>query len=386
MSRIQNGYLYEASGAFFVRYYARKIIDGTVQRVQSSHRLCEKNDKYYALNAKAVKLLRNEFMATVNQQRPSSQQQDIGIVTFWEQHYLPYCEEVLPLTGEPRKKASTVRGYKQIWKQHLEAHFSGMTLQEYDPAMGTRFLQTLTATQGKVTLKHIKALGSSLFGYACQEEIVKFNPFLGVKLPDDAIESKPTKHYTMEQAEDMISALVGHVDAQLVLALSCFLGLRPGETAALRWEDFDSESIHIRRSVVCGIVGTPKTLESGASLPLIDQVRVPLELWRMKSGNPSSGWVFSSRNDTPIDLHNLINRVIKPVLKEAGINYFSGLYAGRRGACTAVVEATGGNYAVARALLRHKSMALTLSTYKKKITPAAFKAGMKLFQNTITPS
>jgi integrase len=386
MSRIQNGYLYEASGAFFVRYYARKIVAGKVQRVQSSHRLCSKDEKYYALNAKAVKLLRNEFMQTVNQQRPSSQRQDMDITAFWEQHYLPYCEEVLPLTGEPRKKASTMLGYKQIWKQHLSSHFSGMTLQEYDPAMVTRFLRSLTGTQGKVTLKHIKAVGSSLFGYACQEEILKFNPFFGVKLPDDAIESKRTKHYTMEQAEDMISALVEHVDAQLILALCCFLGLRPGETAALRWEDFDAESVHIRRSVVRGVIGTPKTLESLASLPLIDQVRVPLELWRMKSGNPTSGWVFSSRNDTPIDLHNLINRVIRPVLKEAGINYFSGLYAGRRGACTAVVEATGGNYAVARALLRHKSMALTLSTYKKKITPAAFKAGMKLFQNTITPS
>ena len=252
--------------------------------------------------------------------------------------------------------------------------------------MGTRFLRSLTSTQGKTTLKHVKALGGSLFGYACQEGILKFNPFLGVKLPDDAIESKETKHYTMEQAEDMISALVDHVDCQLILALSCFLGLRPGETAALRWEDFDAESIHIRRSVVCGIVGTPKTLEPVACLPLIDQARVPLELWRMKSGNPSTGWVISSRNDTPIDLHNLINRVIKPVLKEAGINYFTGLYAGRRGACTAVVEATGGNYAVAQALLRHKSMVVTLNTYKKQITPAAFKAGMKLFQNTITTS
>ena len=127
MSRIQNGYLYEASSAFFVRYYARKIVDGKVQRVQSSRRLCAKDAKYYALNAKAVKLLRNEFMQTVNQQRPSGQQQDMDITTFWKDRYLPYYEEILPLTSEPRKKASTVRGYKQIWKQHLSSHFSGLT-------------------------------------------------------------------------------------------------------------------------------------------------------------------------------------------------------------------------------------------------------------------
>jgi integrase len=131
-------------------------------------------------------------------------------------------------------------------------------------------------------------------------------------MPDDAIESSQTQHYTLEEAENIVSALVNHVDCQLVMALSCFLGLRPGEIAALRWEDFDPESVNIRRSVVRGNVGTPKTPESTLSLPLIDQVRVPLGLWRRRSNNPKDGWVFPSRSDTPVDLHNLIARVIKP--------------------------------------------------------------------------
>jgi len=47
MGRIQAGHVYEASGAFFVRYYATAIVDGTSARVQRSERLCEKNDKYH---------------------------------------------------------------------------------------------------------------------------------------------------------------------------------------------------------------------------------------------------------------------------------------------------------------------------------------------------
>jgi hypothetical protein len=41
MSRVQTGYLYEASGAFFVRYYTGEalIVDGKEKRVQRSHRL-----------------------------------------------------------------------------------------------------------------------------------------------------------------------------------------------------------------------------------------------------------------------------------------------------------------------------------------------------------
>jgi len=56
---------------------------------------------------------------------------------------------------------------------------------------------------------------------------------------------------------------------------------------------------------------------------------------------------------------------------------WKGLYAGRRGACTAVIEAAGGNYAVAQALLRHKTMDTTLRVYKKQITPQGLLAGTK---------
>lgn len=241
-------------------------------------------------------------------------------------------------------------------------------------------------------MKHIRAVGTSLFKRAIIEQRIKVNPWHDVTMPDDAIESERTKHYTLEEAENIISALVDHVDCQLVMALSCFLALRPGEIAALRWEDFDSESVNIRRSVVRGIVDVPKTAESIATLPLIDQVRVPLELWRQKSDNRKEGYVFESRNATPVDLHNLISRVIKPhvegkklcercdkIPEKSGVEWKT-LYAGRRGACTAAVEATNGNYAVAQALLRHKTMTTTLNVYKKAITPEAFKSGMKLLE------
>ena len=73
--------------------------------------------------------------------------------------------------------------------------------------MGKRFLRSLTGTQGKTTLKHIKALAGSLFGYAVDEEFIKVNPWHDVKIPDDAIESEATKHYTFAEVETIISAL-----------------------------------------------------------------------------------------------------------------------------------------------------------------------------------
>lgn len=410
MSHIQRGYIYEGNCAgktyFYIRYNVTKIVDGQPKRVQVSERLVEKGASvpqeegggtYYMRDGrpcKALKLKLDSFMLRVNQEQHTATSgvlaEDMLIADFWEQRYLPYCEEIVKLTGKSRRKPSTVRGYKQIWQQHFKAHFAKLTLRQYEPRLGTRFLASLTSTQGRNTLKHIRALGSSIFSRAVVEERIKMNPWHDVTMPEDAIEPEQTEHYTLEEAEDVISALVDHVDCQLVLALSCFLGLRPGEIAALRWEDFDADFVHIRRSVVRGNVDTPKTKESVADIPLVEpRILIPLKLWRQKSGDAKTGWVFPSQNDTPVDLHNLLARVIVPHVngsdecirckktpKKSRVTWKS-LYAGRRGACTLTIEATGGNYAVAQALLRHKSMTTTLNVYKKQITPEAFKNGLK---------
>ncbi len=393
------GTIYEYSGSFYVRYSAGMTLSqksGKPRPIQKTHKLCEKNEKFYSTKAAAVKRKRDEFMLTVSpRQQPRGE--DMSVATFWEQRYLPYCKEVLQLTGRPRKKPSTIRGYQQIWTQHLKSHFGNITLQEYEPDMGTQFLQTLTGSQGKTTLKHIKALGGSIFKRAKIERRIKANPWGDVEMPDDAIDSRGTPYYTWAEAEDIISALVDRVDCQLIMALACFLGLRPNEIAPLRWEDVDAEWIHIRRGYVRGKLDTPKTAESMRSVPLVDRVRVPLELWRQKSKNPTEGWMFPSEGTlpesrivapemkhlaggfSPLDLHNVISRVIGPALKAKGLTW-KPLKAGRTGACTEVIERSNGNAALAQALLGHKDMATTTSIYKKKVSLPSLQNGMRLLE------
>ena len=391
----QNGHVYLGSDgkSFHVRYYVTEIVDGAEKRVQRSHKLCERNRAtgHAKVTSDTVKIECQKFMLKINQTQHTSHslEQDILITEFWERHYLPYNEEVLPLTGKPRKKPSTMRGYKQIWEQHLKKHFGKHTLQQYEPNFGTQLLQSLTSTQRKSTLKHIRAVGSAIFKLAVVKQLIKVNPWHDVVMPDDAIESEDTEHYTMEEAEDLISALVDHADAQFVMALACFLGLGPAEIGGLQWGDIDDADIHIRRNKVRGEVVTPKTKERMASVPIIGKVRVFLELWRAKCTNTDGeAWVIA-------DVPNMLNRVIKPHIigkkecdrcektpKASGVTW-KGLYAGRRGMVTAVIEATNGNYAIAQRLARHKKMTTTLNVYKKQITPDAFNAGMTLFQKSL---
>jgi integrase len=390
-TRFQHGHLYAAFGSFHVKFYQTEVVDGSLVRRRRSKRLCAIDKEHYSIKAKPVKLLFAEFMRMVNASTVT--EQNMQVSRFWELVYLPYCEEIVKMTGKARKKPSTLRGYKQIWNQHLASHFGKLTLQEYDVQRGDLFLQSLTATQGKVTIMHVKACASALFKHAKRVQRIKSNPWDDVQMPDDAVESARTEHYTLEEAENIVSALVDHVDCQVVMALACFLGLRRGEIAPVRWEDFDTEFVHVRRAMdKYGNIDVPKTEESIASLPLVSAVRVPLELWRHKCSNPKEGWVFNSRNDTAVNLNNLIARVIRPhvegkvecercskIPKPSTVRW-KGVHAGRRGAITNIIEATNGNYAVGQALARHKSMTTTLNVYKKQITPQAFSDGMKLYE------
>jgi integrase len=393
MGRHQRGYIYEAFGAFHVRYYVNEIVEGQTVRKQRSHRLCTKDRKtgHGSKSAQAVRTLCEDFMRDINQHHHNSHSlgQDTMVVSFWENTYLPHCEMVLPLTGQPRLKASTLRGYKGIWEQHLKRHFGTVTLQHYEPERGSRLLDSLTGTLNKTSLKHVRAVGSSIFERARVMGLVKINPWKNVPMPDGAIEPENTAHYTPEQAEDMVTALVDHVDAQLVLTLACFLGLGPAEISGLQWGDIDGGSIHIRRNRMQSEVTTTKNKWRAASLPIIDQVRVPLELWRKKCDDTSDGaWLIP-------DLHNLVGRVIKPHViggsecvrcekqpKASGVTW-AGLYAGRRGAVTMVMEATG-NVGVAQRLARHKTADTTLRVYNKGISEKGFQGGMELFQKSLT--
>ncbi len=78
MSRYQSGHIYEASGAFFVRYYVSEIVDGKPTRAQRSSRLCEKDDKYHSRTCKAVKQKSAEHMETVNEQTAPVNDQTIA--------------------------------------------------------------------------------------------------------------------------------------------------------------------------------------------------------------------------------------------------------------------------------------------------------------------
>jgi integrase len=79
---------------------------------------------------------------------------------------------------------------------------------------------------------------------------------------------------------------------------------------------------------------------------------------------PTEGWVFPNGRGRPASLREMARRRIRPTLEKAGLRW-KGLYAGRRGSGTILVDLTG-NIVSAQELLRHKSMTTTALHYNEE--------------------
>src|ERR1051326_1872961 len=331
MRRYQRGHVFEQHGAFHVRYYTTELINGQPQRLQRSERLCSKDNRHHSAKCKPVQQLAAKVMERVNSGAGTPREADIEIIHFWRTVYLPHLER--------NTKASTLNGYKKIWEGYLSIAFAGLNLAEYQTYNATRFLTGLADRGlGIRTIAHIRSLASGMFRHALQLGRIGTNPWRDAGSLTVAKKPMATHAYTLEHAEAISNALIDCPPAQLVFCLAAFMGLRPGEISALQWQDIDNEWIHIRRSAWRGIVGTTKTEESIASVPLIEPIRSMLATWQLSAAGP---WLFpSSRGDHPLNISQYAQRAIAPILKKNGIKWY-GLYAGRRSAATLLVQLTG---------------------------------------------
>lgn len=357
----QSGSVWLRGSNFYLRYYGP-------DRRQKTELLCARDDKHHSRTCAPVKKLAAAAMARVNSGVGAASQSPT-VSEFWEKIYLPFAEKNL--------RPSTVGSYKDLWARHLKPHFDGTRLGEYHSSDGTAFLTKLAERLGRNSLNHVRSLMSGIFSHAAALGRVAHNPMRDAKVLGRTMAPSNTPHYTLEELEDSISALADDPGAQLVMALAGFLGLRPSEITGLRWEDCGADALHVRRAVTRGAIGPTKTAESVASLPLIAPVRIPLLLWREKSGSPLHGWVFPNKKGGPMEIREFCRRRIRPRFAAKKIEW-KGLYAGRRTAATILTQLTGNPIAASQ-LLRHRNMGVTMSAYIKA-DRAALAGGLKMLE------
>lgn len=218
------------------------------------------------------------------------------------------------------------------------------------------------------TVRNVLAPLRACLATAVREGILRSNPAREVDLPHRPVvrdgDEGPLKVLSTEQLATFLRIV--HPRHRLFFQLLAATGLRISEAIALRWRDvqLDGSSPHVkvRRAIVRGDVGLPKSKYGRRDVPIaFDLVRELRERHSATEWHRPDDLVFTSRTGSALMPNNLLRRALKPAAEEAGAPW-AGFHTFRH-TCASLLFAQGRNAVQVQRWLGHHSAAFTLATY-----------------------
>lgn len=369
--RTQKGFVFKASGAWYLKFREQVLEDGKIVRKLKTHRLADVDD--YCRTKNDAEKLAADFLKPLNEGKLDARS-TMSLTDFVEQHWLPWVET--------QTRPASYHGYKRTWGTYLKPKFGHMALRDIRKRDIVPFLMTLTKTGPRVA-KYAKTVGSMIFNHAILLEVVEANPFSGKILPKSKRAQQPVTE--LNEFSAMLHSLKDQPQARVALGLMYFGALRPSEVRGLKWQNYDPRSRQM--FIQCSRWGTEenetKTDEATALVPVNEPLAELLgELWEHE-GRPNEGYVLKGERGASLNLANLARRVIVPRLKAVGIEW-RGYYAMRRGAGTIATMVARDKGLAAKGLLRHKTITTTAEFYIDSVpseTRLAVEEVGRMFQN-----
>ncbi len=363
--RYQEGHLYVHHEAWYVRYRERvRQEDGSTKRRQKAQRLGSLED--YPLESQ-IKPLLAEFLGKLNAGN-FTPEPAMTLKEFVDKIYLPYLEE---------KRASTKKGYEDIWKNHIEERVGSIRVRDFRTVDSSRMLKAIADENdlSKSTLQHIKSVLSGIFTHAKNEGAFDgANPIQGTRIPTNTREPAETYAYNLAEICRILEFLPPLPKA--VVATAAFAGLRKGELRGLEWTDYSGDALNVKRSVWKTFVNQPKTRASAKPVPVIRQLAEILDTYRSSIGDPQTGVMFHSGAGQHMDFDKLAARVVRPVVESLKIDWY-GWHGFRRGIASNLYE-LGADEKIVQRVLRHAKSHVTKDRYIKAFDPAVMAAMKKL--------
>lgn len=364
--RYQKGQLYRDHGAWFVRYRERvRKEDGSIRLQRKSKRLgsVEKHP-----TKTDIEPLRTAFMQKVNA-GVASPESSMTLSEFVSSVYLPWVQA--------ERRASTHKGYQEIWENHLLKRIGQIRLREFRTVHASKLLRAIAAECDltKTTLQHIKAVLSGIFTHAKNEGAFDgSNPVQGTMIPGNAREPEETYAYNLVQILRILDVLP--LFPKAVVATAAFAGLREGELRGLEWPDYTGFQLAVNRSVWKAVVNQPKTRASRQPVPVIPKLAKILDEYRASIHGPATGVIFHNGSGEHLDMDKLAQRVIRPVVKAIGLPWY-GWHGFRRGIASNLYE-LGANEKIVQRILRHANPHVTKERYIKAFDPAVLDVMRRL--------
>jgi len=395
--RQQAGYIFKARGHWYVRYFEDRVVDGTLRHDRVAKQVGEVTTRGKRPPRKIEDAAREIVAAaTVTNANP---ERVVTMADFAERIYFPHIEQY--------KRPSTLKGYRDIWNNHVKAWCADIWLKDVRTFHVQGWLDAIASpgTLGRNTLKHIKTFLSAVFKLAKQQGYFSGeNPVRDTATSPRAAAPQETHAYDLAEIQQMLSVMPE--PAATVFAVAAFTGLRRSELQGLRWEDYQDGQIRVARSIWNGKESDPKTGRSKGVVPVIRQVAERLEFHRMRNANRLEGPMFpNSKGKKPVCLNNLLGRQILPALRrcehcgkaqgehnqstqpfklDEKFPKWRGWHAARRG-LGSNLYALGIPEKVIQQILRHANVSTT-ATYYIKTVPAQVTDAMEKLQEALPES
>jgi integrase len=339
-----------------LRYWDVELVDGKTRKIRPAVRLAPVGTEYPT--KRSVELLADKILQPLNTGQLQVES-SLSVLKFIDDYYLPHVKNEL--------RPSTYKDYNDIVRVHLRNRLGDIRLRDFRTVHGQRLLREVTGV-GHTSLLRIKSFLSGVFKHAKREGFLDGeNPMRDVSAPGRSPKFRGPA-CTMSDIEHHLTAVGKNKLAFTVIMAAAFTGMRESEIRGLRWEDYDGTSLKVRRSVWRTLINQPKTESSEASVPVLPLLQKALNDHRARVNGRDDQYIFAGeRRGTPLNLANLVRRVISPALEDYSNEIrqhieWKGWHAYRRGLATNL-RSVGVDAKVAQAILRHSSVALTLNIY-----------------------
>jgi integrase len=392
MMRKQSGQIIRIGDRWYARYWERRNIGGKIERKRVTRFLGAATGRGKRPPADIVSEA-ERHMATVNG-GSIPPEQIVSIGDFVATVFLPWITV--------HKRASTAKGYRLIWKNHLAPLCQSAQLKDMKTHHVQNWLNEIGKQGlGKNSLKHIKSVISAIFTLAKQQGFFQQeNPAWEAAINPGASAPAEQYAYDLEEIQQILSLLPE--PAATIFATAAYAGLRHGELMGMEWPDWRDGELHVERDIWNGKVDPCKTKASQATVPVIKQLAYRLELHRARGANATTGPIFRNSVGKPLSLGSVVDRHILPALnrcavcgkrerdhlradhayrRDETIPHWHGWHAARRGLGSNLYR-LGVPDKVIQRILRHANLSTTTGYYIKSQTKDVLDAMAKL-ENSI---
>lgn len=371
----QKGYIYRASGCWYVRY--RETINGERQQVSKCVCPIEPHQVRLKKAPPDVREAADRLLAPLNQLEATGSS-NMTLDQFVEHHYWPWLKA--------EREPGTAYNYKLVYNNHFKDQLGPKRLWEVRTATVSQALaETFRQHPGltKRTLVQHRSIVYSIFKLAISQGYAPAPNPAGrdCLVPGSKNPGKPTEAYDLDTILRILGVVTGQ--AKAAVAIAGFAGLSRSEIMGLKWSDYSGVQISVRRKVWEGKVGKTKTLAREAPVPVIETLAEILDEYRAELDNPKlDAWMFPTRNQTPKSLKELYKYQLKKQLAVENIPWH-GWHAFRRGIATNL-KSLGVDDKIIQGILRHAKLATTTEIYMKNNTVAPeLRAGLDKLQDAI---